>query len=48
LKTFIGWHVGLIRDLGTAIGDATAAAAKRLKGIKDSKSRIIILAHRWR
>src|SRR2546421_5746750 len=36
-------HVGLIRDLGTAIGDATAAAAKRLKGIKDSKSRIIIL-----
>jgi Ca-activated chloride channel family protein len=36
-------HVGLIRDLGTAIGDATAAGAKRLKGIKDSKSRIIIL-----
>jgi Ca-activated chloride channel family protein len=36
-------HVGLIRDLGTAIGDATAAAAKRLKGIKDSKSRIIIV-----
>jgi Ca-activated chloride channel family protein len=36
-------HVGLIRDLGTAIGDATAAGAKRLKEIKDSKSRIIIL-----
>ncbi len=36
-------HVGLIRDLGTAIGDATAAAAKRLKALKDSKSRIIIL-----
>jgi Ca-activated chloride channel family protein len=36
-------HVGLIRDLGTAIGDATAAAAKRLKGIKDSKSRIVIV-----
>src|SRR5512142_1289712 len=36
-------HVGLLRDLGTAIGDATAAAAKRLKAIKDSKSRIIIL-----
>ncbi|HTL55842.1 MAG TPA: VWA domain-containing protein [Candidatus Limnocylindrales bacterium] len=36
-------HVGLIRDLGTAIGDAAAAGAKRLKGIKDSKSRIIIL-----
>jgi Ca-activated chloride channel family protein len=36
-------HVGLIRDLGTAIGDATAAAAKRLKDVKDSKSRIVIL-----
>jgi Ca-activated chloride channel family protein len=36
-------HVGLIRDLGTAIGDATAAAAKRLKNLKDSKSRIIIM-----
>jgi Ca-activated chloride channel family protein len=36
-------HIGLIRDLGTAIGDATVAAAKRLKNIKDSKSRIIIL-----
>ena len=36
-------HVGLIRDLGTAIGDATAAGARRLKHLKDSKSRIIIL-----
>lgn len=36
-------HIGLIRDLGTAIGDATAAGAKRLKDLKDSKSRIIIL-----
>jgi Ca-activated chloride channel family protein len=36
-------HVGLMRDLGTAIGDATVASAKRLKNIKDSKSRIIIL-----
>lgn len=36
-------HVGLIRDLGTAIGDAAAAGAKRLKGLKDSKSRSIIL-----
>jgi Ca-activated chloride channel family protein len=36
-------HVGLIRDLGTAIGDATAAGAKRLKDIRDSKSRIMIL-----
>src|ERR1043166_4471916 len=36
-------HIGLIRDLGTAIGDAVAAGANRLKGIKDSKSRIMIL-----
>lgn len=36
-------HVGLLRDLGTAIGDGAAAAAKRLKELKDSKSRIIIL-----
>ncbi len=36
-------HVGMIRELGTAIGDATAAAAKRLKMLKDSKSRIIIV-----
>jgi Ca-activated chloride channel family protein len=36
-------HVGIIRDLGTAIGDATAAAAKRLKVLKDSKSRIMIV-----
>src|SRR5512136_162644 len=36
-------HVGLIRDLGTAIGDAAAAGAKRLKAIRDSKSRIVIL-----
>ncbi len=36
-------HVGMIRDLGTAIGDATAAGAKRLRALKDSKSRIIIL-----
>jgi Ca-activated chloride channel family protein len=36
-------HIGLIRDLGTAIGDAAAASAKRLKAAKESKSRIIIL-----
>jgi Ca-activated chloride channel family protein len=36
-------HIGMIRDLGTAIGDGTAASAKRLKNLKDSKSRIIIL-----
>ena len=27
-------HVGMIRELGTAIGDATAAAAKRLKALQ--------------
>jgi Ca-activated chloride channel family protein len=36
-------HVGMIRELGTAIGDATASAAKRLKNSQDSKSRLIIL-----
>jgi Ca-activated chloride channel family protein len=36
-------HIGTIRELGTAIGDAIADAAKRLKMLKDSKSRIIIL-----
>ena len=36
-------HVGTIKELGTAIGDATAAGSKRLKAQKDSKSRIIIL-----
>jgi Ca-activated chloride channel homolog len=36
-------HIGTIRELGTAIGDATASAAKRLQMSKDSKSRIIIL-----
>jgi Ca-activated chloride channel family protein len=36
-------HVGLIRELGTAIGDATATAVKHLANIPQSKSRIIIL-----
>jgi Ca-activated chloride channel homolog len=36
-------HVGLIRELGTAIGDAIAISAKRLAGIPNSRSRIIIL-----
>lgn len=36
-------HIGIIRELGTAIGDATAAAAKRLQALKGAKSRIIIL-----
>ncbi len=36
-------HVGMIRELGTAIGDAAATAVKRLQALKNSKSRIIIL-----
>ncbi len=36
-------HIGIITELGTAIGDAIASAAKRLKAIPNSKSRIIIL-----
>ena len=36
-------HVGRLQELGTAIGDAIAMSAKRLKDIPDSKSRIIIL-----
>ncbi len=36
-------HIGTIRELGTAIGDAIASAAKRLQALKGSKSRIIIL-----
>lgn len=39
-------YIGIIRDLrevGTAIGDATASGARRLKDQKESRSRIIIL-----
>jgi len=36
-------HIGMLRELGTAIGDATASAAKRLKSAEDSKSRLIIM-----
>jgi len=36
-------HVGIISDLGTAIGDAVVVAAKRLKAVPKSKSRIMIL-----
>jgi Ca-activated chloride channel family protein len=36
-------HVGIIDEKGTAIGDAIAAAAKRLKAIPNSKSRVMIL-----
>jgi Ca-activated chloride channel family protein len=36
-------HIGIISDLGTAIGDAVAVAAQRLKAVPNSKSRIMIL-----
>jgi len=36
-------HVGNIQDLGTAIGDAVAVAAERLKAVPNSKSRVMIL-----
>jgi Ca-activated chloride channel family protein len=36
-------HIGIVRDLGTAIGDAVAAGAKRLQAIPNGKSRIMIL-----
>jgi Ca-activated chloride channel homolog len=36
-------HIGLISDLGTAIGDAMVVAAKRLKAVPNSKSRVMIL-----
>ena len=36
-------HVGTIGDLGTAIGDAIASAAKRLKAAPNVRSRVIIL-----
>lgn len=36
-------HIGMIRELGTAIGDATATAARRLKSARDANSRVIIL-----
>jgi Ca-activated chloride channel family protein len=36
-------HIGIISDLGTAIGDAVAVAAKRLKSVPNSKSRVMIL-----
>lgn len=36
-------HVGMIRDLGTAIGDAVAVGARRLKAVPYGKSRVMIL-----
>ena len=43
LENLARLHIGIITDLGTAIGDAVAVAAKRLKAVPNSKSRIMIL-----
>jgi Ca-activated chloride channel homolog len=43
-RLYIGLFGGAnVANMGTAIGDATAAGARRLKSLKESKSRIIIL-----
>ena len=36
-------HIGIINELGTAIGDAVVVAARRLKNAPNSRSRIMIL-----
>lgn len=36
-------HIGMIRELGTAIGDAVGMATKNLSRQKDSKGRVIVL-----
>lgn len=36
-------HIGIIKDLGTAIGDAVAVGAKRLQAVPYGKSHIMIL-----
>ena len=36
-------HIGIIGELGTAIGDAVVVGAKRLKAVPNSKSRVMIL-----
>jgi Ca-activated chloride channel family protein len=43
LENLARLHIGIITDLGTAIGDAVAVAAKRLKAVPNTKSRIMIL-----
>jgi len=43
IKNLRRLHVGMIQELGTAIGDAVAVSAKRLAAIPNSRSRVIIL-----
>jgi len=43
LDQFNRLHIGIVREVGTAIGDACAMAVKNLADQKDSKGRIIVL-----
>jgi Ca-activated chloride channel homolog len=43
LQQFDRLHIGLINQVGTAIGDATGLAVRRLAAQKDSKSKVIML-----
>ena len=43
LQQFDRLHIGLINQVGTAIGDATGLAVRRLASQKDSKSKVIML-----
>lgn len=43
LQQFDRLHIGLITQVGTAIGDATGLAVRRLASQKDSKSKVIML-----
>jgi Ca-activated chloride channel homolog len=43
LQQFDRLHIGLINQVGTAIGDATGLAVRRLATQKDSKSKVIML-----
>jgi Ca-activated chloride channel family protein len=43
LQQFDRLHIGIINQVGTAIGDATGLAVRRLAAQKDSKSKVIML-----
>ncbi len=43
LDQFNRLHIGIVREVGTAIGDACAMAAKYLAAQKESRGRIIVL-----
>jgi Ca-activated chloride channel family protein len=43
LENFGRMHIGMIRELGTAIGDAVLAGAQRMRAQKNSRSRVMIL-----